>query len=363
MASASDSPLLPMLIAGGAGFIGSQFVRTVLQAQAFGPLVVLDRLDYAGDRGNLPEDSRIIFVQGDIADRALTRQLLRDYGLRWVINFAAQSHVDRSIDGPLPFYEANTLGAAALLESFRGYWGSVSADERQSMRFLQVSTDEVFGTLGESDAPWTEESPYRPRSPYAASKAAADHAVRAGFHTYGLPVLITHGCNTLGPRQFPEKLVPLTVLNALEERPLPIYGDGRQIRDWIHVEDHAAAILAVLRRGTPGSSYAIAGGAETTNLNLVRKITDLLDQSQPRANGASYHELITHVPDRPGHDRRYAMDCARLRALGWSPQWTLDQALASTVAWYRENREWCARITAEKYQRQRLGLAGHSLTS
>lgn len=353
---AADAAPPPLLVTGGAGFIGSQFLRTVLDADVQGPVVVLDRMDYAGDRANVPDDPRIVLVEGDIADRALTASLLAEHRIGWVVNFAAQSHVDRSIDGPLPFYETNTLGAAALLESFRRHWVEAAPEERAVMRFLQVSTDEVFGTLAEGEAPWTEASAYAPRSPYAASKAAADHAVRAAFHTHGLPVLITHGCNTLGPRQFPEKLVPLVILNALEGKPLPVYGDGGQIRDWIHVQDHAEAVWTVLRRAAPGTSYAIAGGRETANLELVRKICAWLDRLEPRADGQPYHTLITHVQDRPGHDRRYAMDAARLRALGWAPRFTLERALEATVRWYLENRAWCARITENTYARQRLGL-------
>jgi dTDP-glucose 4,6-dehydratase len=345
-----------ILVTGGAGFLGSWFVRHWL-ATAGDRLVVLDKLTYAGSRASLAavaDDLRLVFRHGDIGDGSLVAALVAEFQPQAIINFAAETHVDRSIDAPAPFVATNVVGTWQLLEQSLGYWRTLAAAHQQAFRFLHISTDEVFGPI---DAPnrATELSPSRPSSPYAASKAAADHFVRSYHHTYGLPVLLVHPSNNYGPFQFPEKLIPLVILNAVEGKPLPIYGDGRQSRDWLFGEDLCRAISAVLKQGKPGESFNVASGIERTNAELVRQICELVDRhrsEQPRGPSA---QLITHVADRPGHDTRYALDTSKLRGLGWSPRVELAAGLDETVRWYLENRAWVAEAT-EKFDRtRRLG--------
>jgi dTDP-glucose 4,6-dehydratase len=354
---------MTLLITGGAGFIGSNLVRYALQHTA-DRIVVLDKLTYAGSLLNLEgplDDRRVTFVEGDIADASLAARLFADHQPSAVLNLAAETHVDRSIDSPRPFIDTNIVGTFVLLEAARAFVGAAPAATAKAFRFLHVSTDEVYGTLGASGL-FSEETPYAPNSPYAASKAAADHLVRASFHTYGLPVVITNCSNNYGPYQFPEKLIPLMLLNALEGRPLPIYGDGGNVRDWLHVEDHCAGILTVLARGRVGEKYNIGGGNERTNLDIVERICDACEALRPAAsnpalNGRSYRDLKTFVPDRPGHDRRYAIDAAKIRReLGWTPRHTFEDGLAATARWYVENRDWSQQVQAGRYERERLGL-------
>jgi dTDP-glucose 4,6-dehydratase len=322
-----------LLVTGGAGFIGSNFVVSTIKETAES-IVNLDKLTYAGSLKNLDVlrgDRRHTFLQGDIADRELVRKLLRTHKPRAIVHFAAESHVDRSIAGPADFVQTNVVGTWSLLEEARAY----CPDE--SFRFLHVSTDEVYGSLGPAEPAFTEQTPYAPNSPYAASKAASDHLVRAYHHTYGLPTLTTHCSNNYGPRQFPEKLIPLMIRNALEGKPLPVYGDGGHVRDWLYVADHCAAVRLVLAKGRVGETYNIGGENEIVNLELVRTLCRLLDRAQPR-KGGSYADLIAFVKDRPGHDRRYAMNIARIRReLGWAPKETFQSGLEKTVRWYVEN--------------------------
>ena len=336
-----------LLVTGGAGFIGSNFVLGTLAAT--GEAVVnLDKLGYAGNLRSLAaleRDARHVFVRGDIGDRALVRRLLEQHRPRAIVHFAAESHVDRSIHAPAEFVQSNVVGTWALLEECREYFKS-----QGEFRFLHVSTDEVFGSLGESDPPFTEKSPYAPNSPYSASKAAADHLVRAYHHTYGLPTLIGNCSNNYGPFQLPEKLVPLLIHNALAGKPLPIYGDGRNVRDWLYVEDHCRALRLVLERGVPGETYNIGGESELTNLQVVEALCAQLDTLRPRSAG-SYRQLVTHVKDRPGHDRRYAMDISRIkRELGWRPQESFASGLQKTVQWYLANADWVAQATRGEYR-------------
>ena len=350
---------MSLLVTGGAGFIGGNFVLDWL-AQPLAPAVVnLDKLTYAGNLETLSavqDDTRHLFVHGDIGDQALVSRLLAEHRPRAVVNFAAESHVDRSILGPEAFIETNVMGTFRLLEAVRHYWSALQGHERQDFRFLHVSTDEVYGTLAPTDPAFTEETPFAPNSPYAASKAASDHLVRSYQHTFKLPTLTTNCSNNYGPYHFPEKLIPLMILNALEGKPLPVYGDGQQIRDWLYVEDHAAAIWLVLQRGRTGETYNIGGLNEKPNLEIVRTICALLDRKSPRADGRSYAEQITYVADRPGHDRRYAIDCAKLqRELGWAPRESFATGIEKTVDWYLTHRGWAADITAHRYARERLG--------
>lgn len=321
-----------ILVTGGAGFIGSNFVLSTLKGQDE-PIVNLDKLTYAGNLRNLErlrDDPRHVFVQGDICDRELVRELLKKYRPRAIVHFAAESHVDRSISGPAQFIQTNVTGTFCLLEETRLFAGEI--------RFLHVSTDEVYGSLGTEDPAFTEATPYAPNSPYAASKAASDHLVRTYHHTYGLPTLTTNCSNNYGPRQFPEKLIPLTIANALAGKPLPVYGDGRNVRDWLYVEDHCEAVRLVLERGRTGETYNIGGGCEKQNIDVVRTICALLDEASPRSGG-KYAELISFVKDRPGHDWRYAMDASKIqRELGWHPRESFESGLAKTVRWYMENR-------------------------
>ncbi len=330
-----------LLVTGGAGFIGSNFVLSTL-AQAGETIVNLDKLTYAGSLKNLEAlrgDARHTFVQGDIADRVLVRGLLERHRPRAIVHLAAETHVDRSIEGPAEFVQTNVVGTFCLLEEARAYWSALAAPERAAFRFLHVSTDEVYGSLGPGDAPFTEETPYAPNSPYSASKASSDHLVRAYHHTYGLPTLVTNCSNNYGPHQFPEKLIPLMIHHALAGKPLPVYGDGQNVRDWLYVADHCAALREVLARGRPGEVYNVGGGAEMKNLDLVKTLCALLDDAKPRTGG-SYAGLITFVKDRPGHDRRYAIDSGKIRReLGWQPQESFESGLRKTVRWYLERQQ------------------------
>ena len=349
-----------ILVTGGAGFIGSNFVRQWL-AEEQGELVNLDKLTYAGNLDSLAEvadDPRYHFVEGDIGDGPLVAGLFDRHRPWAVVNFAAETHVDRSIDGPAAFVQTNVLGTFTLLEATRAFWSALAEPQRSAFRFLHVSTDEVFGSLGASGL-FTEESPYAPNSPYSASKAAADHFVRAYFHTFGLPTLITNCSNNYGPYQFPEKLIPLMILNALEGKPLPVYGDGRQIRDWLYVEDHCRAIRTVLAGGTPGEVYAIGGDCQRTNLDVVQAIAATVDRLRPGLPHAPCTSLLRFVADRPGHDRRYAIDAGKIRdRLGWRPRENFESGLQRTVAWYLDHPAWVQRVICGKYRLQRLGLGG-----
>jgi dTDP-glucose 4,6-dehydratase len=350
-----------ILVTGGAGFIGSHFVHHLLGLPGVERVVTLDLLTYAGVRENLAladRDARHVFIHGDILDEALVARLMQEHAITAVVHFAAESHVDRSIDSPEPFVQTNVLGTLRLLNAFRRAWSGADKVQQSAMRFVHVSTDEVFGSLALEDPAFCETTPYAPHSPYAASKAGSDHLVRAAHDTYGLPVLITNCTNNYGPHQFPEKLIPLMILNALEGKPLPVYGDGQNIRDWLYVEDHCRAIARVLDQGRPGESYCIGGRCERTNLALLDALIALLDELRPAADGQSYARLKTFVPDRPGHDRRYAMDITKItRELGWSPSETLESGLGKTVRWYLENRPWCEAIATRCYNRERLGLS------
>lgn len=346
------------LVTGGAGFIGGNFV---LRAVAAGVRVItLDALTYAGNRdtlSSLDANPNHRFVQGDIGDRELVGALLAEHRPQAVLNFAAESHVDRSIEGPAAFVQTNVVGTLALLEASRDYWRALDEPERSGFRFLHVSTDEVYGSLGDSGR-FSESTAYAPNSPYAASKAASDHLVRAFHHTYGLPTLTTHCSNNYGPYHFPEKLIPLVIQRALSGQPLPVYGDGGQVRDWLYVEDHCDALQRVLAQGRVGETYNVGGNAEHRNIDVVHAICDLLDKLQPRADGGSYRQQIAFVEDRPGHDRRYAIDADKLRnELGWQPRHSFEQGLALTVAWYLHNQAWVDRVLDGSYRLERLGAA------
>jgi dTDP-glucose 4,6-dehydratase len=355
-----------VIVTGGAGFIGSNFVRRLLET-GDSRVIVIDKLTYAGNLRSLDDvagDPRFHFVRADIADREAVASVFREHRPTALVNFAAESHVDRSIEGPRAFVHTNVVGAFELLEAARAHCEEVSREERAAFRFLHVSTDEVFGSLGPTGA-FSETTPYAPRSPYSATKAGADHLVRAWHHTYGLPTLVTNCSNNYGPWQFPEKLVPLMILNALEGRPLPIYGDGGNVRDWLYVEDHCEAIRCVLERGRPGESYNVGGGAELSNLEMLDRLCAALERELPAARNPAlaargvrrYADLRTFVEDRPGHDRRYAMDDRKIaRELGWRPAHDLESGLAATVLWYLAHREWCEAVQARGYQRERLGL-------
>jgi dTDP-glucose 4,6-dehydratase len=346
------------LVTGGAGFIGGNFV---LEAVARGVRAVnLDALTYAGNLDTLAAvdgDPGHLFVHGDIGDRALVARLLADHRPQAVINFAAESHVDRSIDGPAAFVQTNVVGTLALLEATRDYWKTLEGEAKSSFRFLHVSTDEVYGSLGDTGK-FTETTPYAPNSPYSASKAASDHLVRAFHHTYGLPVVTTNCSNNYGPFQFPEKLIPLIIARALAGEPLPVYGDGRNVRDWLYVGDHCAAIRAVLERGRVGETYNVGGDAERENIEVVRTICALLDARRPRSDGRPRESQITFVADRPGHDRRYAIDASKLQdELGWRPAHSFEQGIAHTVDWYLEHQDWVRRVLDGSYRLERIGTA------
>ena len=344
---------MAILVTGGAGFIGSNFVLEWL-AQSSESVVVLDKLTYAGNPENLApvqSDPRFALVQGDIGDRALVSDLLKKHGIRAVLNFAAESHVDRSIHAPGEFIQTNVVGTFELLEAVRVHWDGLEGGARQAFRFLHVSTDEVYGSLGENDPAFTEEHRYEPNSPYSASKAASDHLVRAYHHTYGLPVLTTNCSNNYGPLHFPEKLIPLMILNALNGKALPVYGDGRNVRDWLYVTDHCSAIRRVLESGAVGETYNIGGWNEKTNLEVVHTLCDILDELSPRADAKSYREQMQFVKDRPGHDRRYAIDASKVeRELGWRPAETFDSGIRKTVRWYLENPKWVQGVVSGSYR-------------
>lgn len=344
---------MSILVTGGAGFIGANFVLDWL-AQTDEPVINLDKLTYAGNLESLATlqgDARHIFVRGDIGDPALVSRLLAEHRPRAVINFAAESHVDRSIRGPAEFIHTNIVGTFHLLESVRACWNTLEGEAKEGFRFLHVSTDEVYGSLTKDAPAFSEMNRYEPNSPYSASKAASDHLVRAYHHTYGLPALTTNCSNNYGPYHFPEKLIPLCILNALAGKPLPIYGDGRQIRDWLYVKDHCHAIRRVLEAGRPGDTYNVGGWNEKANLDVVQTLCAILDELQPRADGRSYTSQITFVKDRPGHDRRYAIDAGKLeRELGWKPHETFDTGIRKTVQWYLANRSWVADVTSGAYR-------------
>ena len=345
-----------LLVTGGAGFIGANFV---LQAVADGLRVVnLDKLTYAGNLDTLATlagNERHVFVQGDIGDHALVARTLAEHRPDAIVNFAAESHVDRSIDGPAEFVQPNVVGTLALLETARDYWRTLTGDARDAFRFLHVSTDEVYGSLG-LEGKFTEQTAYAPNSPYSASKAASDHLVRAFHHTYGLPVLTTNCSNNYGPFQFPEKLIPLTIEKALAGEPLPVYGDGRNVRDWLFVGDHCSAIRRVLEAGRVGETYNVGGNAERENITVVKTICALLDARRPLADGRPHESLISYVKDRPGHDRRYAIDSSKLQdELGWRPTHTFESGIAQTVDWYLEHQPWVRRVLDGSYRMERLG--------
>lgn len=342
-----------ILVTGGAGFIGANFVLDWI-ANGDEPVVNLDKLTYAGNletlaslKGNLNH----IFVQGDIGDSALLDRLLAEHKPRAIVNFAAESHVDRSIHGPEDFVQTNVLGTFRLLESVRGFWSALPAEQKGAFRFLHVSTDEVYGSLSKTDPAFTEENKYEPNSPYSASKAASDHLVRAWHHTYGLPVVTTNCSNNYGPFHFPEKLIPLMIVNALAGKPLPVYGDGMQVRDWLYVKDHCSAIRRVLEAGKLGETYNVGGWNEKPNIEIVNTVCALLDELSPKAGGKPYKEQITYVTDRPGHDRRYAIDARKLeRELGWKPAETFDSGIRKTVEWYLANSEWVRNVQSGAYR-------------
>ena len=346
-----------ILVTGGAGFIGANFVLDWL-AQSDETIINLDILTYAGNRESLMSltgDERHIFVQGDIADSTLVTSLLARHQPRAIINFAAESHVDRSIHGPEDFIQTNIVGTFRLLEAVRAYWNNLQDEDKQNFRFLHVSTDEVYGSLAKDEPAFTETHRYEPNSPYSASKAASDHLVRAYHHTYGLPVLTTNCSNNYGPFHFPEKLIPLMIVNALASKPLPVYGDGQQIRDWLYVKDHCSAIRRVLEAGKVGEVYNIGGWNEKPNIDIVHTVCDILDELRPLSTAHSplstYRNLITYVTDRPGHDRRYAIDASKIeRELGWKPAETFNTGIRKTVQWYLENQDWVANVQSGTYR-------------
>jgi dTDP-glucose 4,6-dehydratase len=342
-----------ILVTGGAGFIGGNFVLDWL-AQSDETIINVDKLTYAGNLdtlASLKDDARHVFVRADIGDKAVISELLAKYQPRAVLNFAAESHVDRSISGPGEFIQTNVVGTFNLLEAVRGYWTDLAADNKAAFRFLHVSTDEVYGSLAVDDPAFTETKTYEPNSPYSASKAASDHLVRAWHHTYGLPVLTTNCSNNYGPYHFPEKLIPLVILNALAGKALPIYGDGQQIRDWLYVKDHCSAIRRVLEAGVVGETYNVGGWNEKPNLDVVHTICQILDERQPRGDGKAYAEQITYVTDRLGHDKRYAIDASKLeRELGWKPAETFETGIAKTVDWYLEHQGWVQNVSSGNYQ-------------
>ena len=349
------------LVTGSAGFIGCNFVQQSLQETNVELVVSLDKLTYAGSLASLKaleKEPRHKFIEGDICDRPLIRKLLKEHEFDAVVHFAAESHVDRSIEGPEVFVQTNVYGTFSLLEETRLYWQQLGEEQKAKFRFLHISTDEVYGTLGETGL-FSEETSYAPNSPYSASKAASDHFARAYFHTYGLPVMISNCSNNYGPYQFPEKLIPLMILNALEGKSLPVYGEGKNVRDWLYVEDHCHALRTILEKGLPGEKYNIGGHNEKTNLDIVHTICGILDEKQPRQDGRSYAEQIIFVADRPGHDLRYAIDAGKIqRELSWVPQETFETGIKRTIEWYLSHQAWCDEVTKGIYERTRLGQFG-----
>ena len=347
-----------ILLTGGLGFIGSNFIRLLLKNGEFDQVINFDKQTYAGNPENLQDlekESSYHFIQADICDGNSVLQALDDYEVDAVVNFAAESHVDRSIDGPEPFVHTNVVGTLRLLEAFKSYYNSQSEGRKSSLRFLHVSTDEVYGSLKPEDPAFCETTSYAPNSPYSASKASADHLVRAYHHTFGLPVLTTNCSNNYGPYQFPEKLIPLMILNACEGKSLPIYGDGSNIRDWLHVEDHCSGILSVLQKGRVGETYCIGGASEKTNMEVIDTLCNILDRHHP--SSAPHNQLKTFVTDRPGHDHRYAIDFSKIKnELGWQPSYSFEEGIEQTVKWYLNHQEWCSNVNSGKYQRERLGI-------
>jgi dTDP-glucose 4,6-dehydratase len=347
-----------ILVTGGLGFIGSNFIRLLLKSGEFDQVINFDKQTYAGNPENLQDlekENSYHFIQADICDGNSVLQALEKFEIDAVVNFAAESHVDRSIDGPEPFVHTNVVGTLRLLEAFKSYYNSQSEGRKSSLRFLHVSTDEVYGSLKPEDPAFCETTPYAPNSPYSASKASADHLVRAYHHTFGLPVLTTNCSNNYGPYQFPEKLIPLMILNACEGKSLPIYGDGSNIRDWLHVEDHCSGILSVLRKGRVEETYCIGGASEKTNMEVIDTLCYILDKHHPV--GAPHNQLKTFVKDRPGHDHRYAIDFSKIKnELGWQPSYSFEEGMEQTVQWYLNHQEWCENVTSGKYQRERLGI-------
>jgi dTDP-glucose 4,6-dehydratase len=343
-----------ILVTGGAGFIGGNFILDWLKVPAHDGVINLDKLTYAGNLSTLAplrDDPRHIFIQGDIGDKSLVTRLLKEYRPCAIVNFAAESHVDRSIHGPAEFIQTNIVGTFNLLECAREYWASLAGDAKENFRFHHISTDEVYGSLSANAPAFSETNAYEPNSPYSASKAASDHLVRAWFHTYGFPVVTTNCSNNYGPYHFPEKLIPLVILNALNNKPLPIYGDGQQIRDWLYVGDHCSAIREVLARGELGETYNIGGWNEKANIDVVKTICAILNELKPRADGQSYAEQITFVKDRPGHDRRYAIDASKIeRELGWQPAETFESGIRKTIQWYLDNPEWVRGVVSGSYR-------------
>lgn len=350
--------MITILVTGGAGFIGSNFVHFMLRQNNM-QIINLDLLTYAGNLDSLKDvqtNPNYTFVHGDIGDEALVEKLLSEYRPDAIVHFAAESHVDRSIDSPAAFISTNINGTFHLLEQVRAYWKELEKSRQSAFRMIHISTDEVYGSLGNSGY-FTEETPYAPNSPYSASKAGSDFLVRSYYHTYGLPAIITNCSNNYGPYHFPEKLIPLMILNALEQKPLPIYGTGQNIRDWLYVEDHCRAIFTVLQSGHPGEKYNIGGHNEKSNLEIVQTLCDILDSKKPRDDKKSYREQITFVQDRPGHDLRYAIDASKIeRELGWKPRETFETGIQKTVAWYLNHLNWCQKITDGTYRRERLGI-------
>ena len=347
-----------ILVTGGLGFIGSNFIRLLMKDGDFGTIINYDKQTYAGNPENLrgiEDDESYKFLKADICDGEKVSEALKEFQIDAIVNFAAESHVDRSIDGPEPFVQTNVVGTLRLLESTKSYLAEDAGDKRDYFRFLHVSTDEVYGSLKPDEPAFCETTPYAPNSPYSASKASADHLVRAYHHTFGLPVLTTNCSNNYGPYQFPEKLIPLMILNACEGKNLPIYGDGSNIRDWLHVEDHCSGILSVLRMGRAGETYCIGGASEKTNIEVIDTLCNILDRHHP--SGAPHNQLKTFVSDRPGHDHRYAIDFSKIKnELGWQPSYSFEEGMEQTVQWYLNHQEWCENVTSGKYQRERLGI-------
>ena len=347
-----------ILVTGGLGFIGSNFIRMLLKNGEFDRVINYDKQTYAGNPENLQDlekENLYHFIQADICDGDAVLKAFEEYEIDAVVNFAAESHVDRSIDGPEPFVHTNVIGTLRLLEATKSYLTEVTSDKREFFRFIHVSTDEVYGSLKPEDPAFCETTPYAPNSPYSASKASADHLVRAYYHTFELPVLTTNCSNNYGPYQFPEKLIPLMILNACEGKSLPIYGDGSNIRDWLHVEDHCSGILSVLQKGRVGESYCIGGSSEKMNMEVIDTLCRILDRHHPF--GAPHNQLKTFVTDRPGHDHRYAIDFSKIKnELGWQPSYSFEKGMEQTVQWYLNHQEWCENVTSGKYQRERLGI-------